>query len=355
VIARESSFRFGQEMVDLDAVRRVLGAGYALSGRVDPSGTRLNVSVTLIDTRDGAVIWADRFTPGLDDLHGARHEIVDAVVGALDLQIPQAEAMAARGRPTEALDAWGAYHLGLSHLHRFNAHDNAIANSLFERATTLDPGFARAYAARSFARFQDALQWFRNDRDIVIVDVRRLAERGVELDPFDPFVNMSMGRWHWISGNPDDGIVWYDRATQLSPSHSKSHYSRGFIDAFAGRSAAARTNVDLAMGLSPLDPMIGPMLAARGLSYLVDGDDATARDWLVRAARYSSSHAGVVVGAVATSQLAGDLAQSTHWIKILREIVPDVTISMYLQSVPFADPAVRSRIRVALRAAGLPD
>ena len=355
VIARESSFRFRQEGVDLDAMRRVLGAGYVLSGRVETSGARLIVTVTLIDTGIGAVVWADRFTPILDDIHQARQDIVDAVVGALDLQIPQAEATAARGKPTEALDAWGAFHLGISHLHRFNAHDNAIARTLLERATTLDPDFAVAFAARAFARFQDASQWFHRDRDHIVADVQRLAERAVELDPLDPFVNMAMGRSHWLTGRPDDGLDWYERAITLSPSYSKGHYTRGMVDAFAGRSDRARASVDVALHLSPLDPLMGPMLAARCLSYLVEGDDAAARDWGLRAARRAPTHSTVLVATVAACQLDGDHDQAVHWAGVLRGIVPDMTASMYLQMVPLAGADVHARVRAALRGVGIPE
>lgn len=354
VIARESSFRFRQEGVDLAGIRRVLGAGYALTGRAELTGTRLTLALTLIDTGSGSVVWADRFAPVLDDLHLARQQIVDAVVGALDLQIPQAEATAARGKPTEALDAWGAYHLGLSHLHRYNAHDNAIALTLLERATTLDPGFAVAYAARAFARFQDGLQWFDRDRAKAEADVRRLSERAVELDPLDPFANMIMGRWYWMTGNPDDGLDWYERAIQLSPSYSKGHYSRGMIDAFAGRSERARAGVDLALRLSPLDPMIGPMLAARSLSYLVEGDFATARDWALKSARYASSHANLLCLVAAACELAGDHVQARHFAQTLRSAVPDLTVSMYLQSVPMPGADVHAGIRDALRRVGIP-
>jgi TolB-like protein/Tfp pilus assembly protein PilF len=354
VIAREASFRFRQEGVDLDAMRRVLGAGYVLTGRVDLSGARLSIAVTLIDTGNGAVVWADRFTPHLDDLHEARQDIVDAVVGALDLQIPQAEAMAARGKPTEALDAWGAYHLGMSHLHRYNAHDNAIASTLLERATTLDPGFAVAYAARAFARFQDGLQWFARDRAKAQADVRRLAERAVELDPLDPFAKMVMGHWHWMVGRPDDGLVWYDRAIQLSPSYSKSHYTRGMIDAFAGRSERARAGLDLALRLSPLDPMMGPMLTARAISYLAEGDFATARDWVLKAARHSPTHSNLLCMAAAACELAGDHVQALQFAETLRSAVPEITVSMYLQSVPTAQMDVHARIRDALRRVGIP-
>jgi TolB-like protein/Tfp pilus assembly protein PilF len=354
VIARESSFRFRQEGVDFDAIRRVLGAGYALTGRVELSGARLSVAVTLIDTCNGAVVWADRFTPLLDGLHVARQDIVDAVVGALDLQIPQAEAIAARGKPTEALDAWGAYHLGLSHLHRYNAHDNAIAKALLERATTLDPGFAVAYAARAFARFQDGVQWFGSDRAKAQDDVRSLAERAFELDPLDPFANMVMGRWHWLAGRPDDGLDWYDRAIQLSPSYSKGHYTRGMIDAFAGRSERARAGVDLALRLSPLDPMMGPMLTARAISYLAEGDFATARDWVLKAARHSPTHSNLLCMAAAACELAGDHVQALQFAQTLRSAVPEITVSMYLQSVPTAQVDVHARIRDALRRVGIP-
>lgn len=354
VIAHESSFRLRQDGVDLDAIRRVLGAGYALTGRVELSGARLIVAVTLIDTGSGAVVWADRFSPLLDGLHEARQDIVDAVVGALDLQIPQAEAMAARGKPTEALDAWGAYHLGMSHLHRYNAHDNAIAKALLERATTLDPGFAVAYAARAFARFQDGVQWFGGDRAKAQDDVRSLAERAFELDPLDPFANMVMGRWHWLAGNPDDGLDWYDRAIQLSPSYSKGHYTRGMIDAFAGRSERARAGVDMALRLSPLDPMMGPMLTARAISYLAEGEYATGRDWALKAARHSPTHANLLCLAAAACELAGDHAQARQFADTLRRAVPEITVSMYLQSMPTAKVDVHARFREALRRVGIP-
>ena len=355
VIARETTFRFRGDAVDLASLRGILGAGYALTGRVELVQSRLHVLVTLVDTKTGSVIWADQFSRGLDDIHSARQEIVTAVIGALDLQISQAEAASARTKPSEMLDAWGAFHLGMSHLHRFNAHDNAIASRLLERATELDPGFAVAFAARSFARFQDALQWFRSDRGVIAVDVRRLAERAVELDPFDPFANMSMGRWHWLAGSPDDGLEWYERSIHLSPSSSKGHYTRAMVDAFAGRAEQARAGANVAQRLSPLDPMMGPMLAVKAFSYLVEGDYAAAREWGQHAVRSSPTHSNILALAIATSQMAGDHAQAVHWAAILRGIMPNVAITMYLQSVPFANPDLLAKIREALHAIGMPD
>jgi Flp pilus assembly protein TadD len=165
---------------------------------------------------------------------------------------------------------------------------------------------------------------------------------------------MVMGRWHWLAGRPDDGLDWYDRAIQLSPSYSKGHYTRGMIDAFAGRSERARAGVDLALRLSPLDPMMGPMLTARAISYLAEGDFATARDWVLKAARHSPTHSNLLCMAAAACELAGDHVQALQFAETLRSAVPEITVSMYLQSVPTAQMDVHARIRDALRRVGIP-
>ena len=355
VIARESTFRFRQDDVDLAGLRTILGASYALTGRVELWGRRLTITVDLIHTQDGAVVWSDRFEPWLDDIHAARHTIVMAVIGALDLQIPQAEAAMARMKPSEQLDAWGAYHLGMSHFYRFNAHDNAIALGLFERATTLDPGFATAFAARAYAKFQEVAQAFRRDYDHIIPEMQRLAERAVELDPYDPFANLVMGRASLLSDGPDDGQFWRDRSIQLSPSFAKGHYSRGIIDVLAGRTVRARQGLETAMGLSPMDPLLSTMLMAKALSYVVDGEFALGRDWALRSVRVNQAHYVVITTTILSCALAGDRAEAARWALHLRTLRPEATITPYLKVLHFADAAFRARVRDVLAGLGIPE
>ena len=98
-----------------------------------------------------------------------------------------------------------------------------IAGGLFRRATTLDPTFAAAHAARSFNRYQDAAMGFIGDGAAAVADARVAAERSIELDPFDPSANFTMGRFPILNGQPDDGLVWLDRAVDLSPTYAKGH------------------------------------------------------------------------------------------------------------------------------------
>lgn len=355
VIARESTFRFRNTDVDLAGLHSVLGASYCLSGRVELFGTQLEVSVDLVDTRNEGLIWSDRFERPVADVHAVRHEIVGAVIAALDLQIPQTEAALARGKPVEHLDAWEAYHLGLSHVYRFNAHDNAIAGGLFRRATELDPGFSTAFAARAYTSFQDAMMGYVPDHQAALAAVRFAAERSVELDPLDPYANAAMGRLHILTGSPDDGLVWLDRSVELSPNYAKGHYSRAFLHVLRGQTDATRAGIDMAIGLSPLDPMLAPMRTMKALSFGIDGDYATAADLAVLAARTATSHFRIVMAAVSLCQLAGRTEDAAHWARVVRAVRPDPSINEYLKVMPYSNADFRNSVRSALHAAGFPD
>src|SRR5262249_29204396 len=137
-------------------IGRLLGVRYCLCGTAEVSNQHLLVTVELVDTFDDGIVWADRFSGRIDDVHAMRQEIRSQVLMALDIRIPMHEATLARLAVPDDLDAWSAYHLGLQHAYRFNRYDNAAAAQLFQRAVTLDPGFARAHAGLSFVHFQTA-------------------------------------------------------------------------------------------------------------------------------------------------------------------------------------------------------
>lgn len=355
VIARASAFRFRGAPLDPAALRSVLGAGYALAGEVGLDGRRLSVGVDLIDTLGGVLLWAERFERALDDVHLVRAEIVEAVTAALDLRVPLAEAARARQTPAEDLDAWGAYHLGVGHMYRFNARDNALAEALFRRATDLDPGFASAWAARSFTSFQNVMMGYRSDWRAARDEAWIEAETAQGLDPLDPYANAALGRVQILTGAPADGLPWLDRALELSPSYAKGHYSRAYLQVLLGDTGRTRAGIDLAMTLSPLDPLLPPMRLMQAFSFGIDGDHAAAADCAVQAARTARTHLSGMMLAAAFSQMADRPADALHWAAEARQRRPDATIGLFLRSLPFAASEFMAALTQALRQTGFPD
>ena len=352
VIARGSSFRFRGPDADVGRVRDALNVRYCLSGLVEADGGAMALTVELCDTRDGGVIWSERFRSPIDGVHEVRAQIVRAVTAALELQIPQNEIRRAALSAPEHLDAWSAYHLGLHHMFRFNREGSAAAAAMFQRAVELEPSFARAHAGLSFTHFENAFLRFADDASEATLLARRSAEKGMEHDPLDPFCNLVMGRVSWLSGDLEASLPWLDRAIQLNPNYAQAKYSRAWTETLLGDGARGRAHTDEALRLSPLDPMAYAMLGVRAFTHMVLDEPGEAAQWGERAARTPGAHALIEMVAAVGQGLAGDEERARFWMASARRRHPGLGAGEFFQAFPFREPADRARIEAALRKLG---
>ncbi len=173
-------------------------------------------------------------------MYQVRTDMRARILAALELRIPLHEATLARLGATESLDAWSAFHLGLQHVYRFNRADTAVAQALFEQAVARDPPLC-AGALRPVVR---ALPGRVPAPDRRRPRCRRpgasaCAERGLELDPLDPFVNFTMGRTFWLTGDLETAHTWLERATTFSPNYAQGVYACAWTETLAGHHASA--------------------------------------------------------------------------------------------------------------------
>ncbi len=111
VTARSSSIAFQDQSLDAVTIAGKLAVAALLEGTVGRGGGRLQVSVQLIDGRDGKVMWAERYDRPDKDLLAVQREIANAVVAAV---LPRfaASGQAAPAPPTEDPVAYDLYLLG---------------------------------------------------------------------------------------------------------------------------------------------------------------------------------------------------------------------------------------------------
>lgn len=343
VIARGSSFRFRAPDTNLDDVRAALNVRYCLAGIVEISGGTLSISVELSDTGDRGIVWADQFRGSIDAVHEIRERIIAAVTSAIEVRIPDHEAQRALLRSPEQLDAWSAYHLGLRHMYRFNRSDNEIAAGLFTRAIGLEPEFARAYAGLSFTHFQTAFLRYENDSDSAR-RAERYAAACLERDPLDPFGHFTMGRALWLNDDLEGSLPWLAQANALNPNYAQARYSTGWAEALLGSADASHRNIDAAITLSPLDPLVYGMLGVRALSSLTLDDAPQAAQWAERAARAPGAHPLIEMIAAAAHGLNGDHAVARRWAASARARASYLDISDFLRAFPFRDSPTRVRV-----------
>ena len=85
-----------------------------------------------------------------------------------------------------------------------------------------------------------------------------------------------MGRVTWLLGAADEGLPWLETALLYDPNYARAFYTRGMVNVMAGRAEEAIDDMKSAESLSPLDPLLAPLLGGRGLAQLQLGHLDTA-------------------------------------------------------------------------------
>lgn len=349
VIARVSSFRLRGEEQTPARVRDSLAVRYSVSGQIEMVGEKMHISVELNDLHRDCVLWTEQFKAETRAIFEIRDHIVQRAIGAIEHEIQNNEAQLAKLQTPDSLDAWAAYHLGLSRAYRFTRDDNAAAESHFNHALARSPEFAKAYAGLSFTHFQNAFLRYSNNFDEESRLALDYAEKCLNFDNADSFGHLTKGRFFWLSGDLEAGRVWLDRAIELNPNYAHAHYSQAWVQALLGESVESDENIETALVLSPLDPLRYAMLAVRGFSQMVRGDFSDAAIWAEQAASSPGAHALIEMSAVVAHTLSGNNADADRWARSVASKAPDFDRADFLRAFPFREMELRNDIVAALK------
>jgi adenylate cyclase len=148
VIARNSSFTYKGQAIDVKQVGRELGVRYILEGAVRRSGGRVRISAQLIHAATGAHLWADRFDGPLEDVFELQDKVAISVAGVIEPTLEAAETRRLADRPTHDLTALDLYLRALPDLDAFTKESYLRALDLLEQAIGRDPDYGPALAWR---------------------------------------------------------------------------------------------------------------------------------------------------------------------------------------------------------------
>ena len=146
VIARNSSFTYKGQAVDVKRVGRELGVRYVLEGSVRRAGQRVRITAQLIEATTGAHLWADRFDGSMEDVFELQHQVALSVAGIIEPTLQAAEIRLSTARPTNDLTAYDLYLRAFSYSRSWQKEAYFIALDLLGEALKRDPHFGCAIA-----------------------------------------------------------------------------------------------------------------------------------------------------------------------------------------------------------------
>jgi TolB-like protein/Flp pilus assembly protein TadD len=334
VIAQGTVFALRDRRVAPEEAGRMLNVDYVVSGSFCRQDKRFTVSVELVDTRTARIVWAEVFNLKIDDTFVVLDELGNKIVASIAQEIETLERNRAIVKPPNSLDAWEAHHRGLWHMYRFTRADNEQAQHFFETAVRLDPTFAPPLAGLSFTHFQNAFQdWAK--REVEASRAYDAARQGLMVDDRDPAAHWAMGRALWLRGDPDQSIIEFTQAVDLSPNFALAHYNLGFVNATAGDPQAAIPSCDYSRDLSPHDPMLFGMFGARAMALVRLRRFDEAADWAVKAAARPNAFAHILAIAAFSLALAGRLDEARGYLASIRNTLPHYGIEDFLTAMRF--------------------
>jgi TolB-like protein len=356
VIARNSSFTYRRQPVDVKQIGRELGVRYVLEGSVRKAGQRVRIAGQLIDAITGAHIWADRFDGSLDDIFELQDHVASSVVGAIEPQLHISEIRRAIRKPTESLDAYDFYLRAQARFHRWTVKASREAIDLLRQALALDPAYASAAGLFACCRiFQRANSAISDEEELT--EGVRFARRAIEVGREDPEA-LKMGGWgiFVLAGERAAGLRAIERALALNPNSAHAWSICGWARAFCNRPVPAIEALQRAMRLSPVDLDRWCFEGGFALAHLVAGRYEEAIEWANRALDAEPKSAAVVGYKAAACGHLGRVEEGRASIARLRELRSGFTVTSAEKALgKFAAPEVLAIFLEGYRKAGLPE
>src|SRR5208282_2692058 len=106
VIARNSTFTYKGQVIEVKQVSRELGVRYVLEGSARKAAGRVRITAQLVDALSGAHLWADRFDGSLEDVFELQDKVALSIAGVIEPTLQAAEMRYAVDRPTNDLTAY---------------------------------------------------------------------------------------------------------------------------------------------------------------------------------------------------------------------------------------------------------
>ena len=356
VIARNSSFAFKGQSIDVRDVAAQLGVRYILEGSVRRAASRVRVTGQLIDAALGTHLWAERYDRELADIFDLQDDITNSVTGSVAPQIIVAEAARARRKAPQNLDAWDLVLQALTHMWRMNTDEQRHAQEFLQQALALDPNYAHAHGLLGWTYVSLFNLEVRRPIREFTDNALEAGAKAVALDEQEPWGHLVLGLGHARRRRSEQALIHLSRALELIPSFALAHAGLGYALACGGQPQRGLQALEEAHRLSPRDPFLAiyaPIVRYMAMFALGQYEEAVT---VCRAtAALHPNHVGAWRLMTVSLGLLGRLDEARDALAHTLTLQPDLSSNHVVNDTVFVDPADRSRFLEGLRKAGLKD
>ena len=355
VTSRLSSMAFRRAPLGARTIGDMLGVQYVLSGSVQTTEARALLTAELADTRDGSIIWSERFEGDLVDVFAMQSELARKVVQSVAPVVRSIELRRARITSFDELDAYGMTLRGVELMHRLTPEDFMLARQTFATAIERNPVSAAPHAWLAQWHVIRVALGASDEPAEDFTAAIRCAERALECDDEDALALAIYALVAaWSRHDLDAAEQRLEQALVANPNEPLAWLHSAITHAWRGRGAQAVQCADQALSLSPLDPMMYYFNSLAGMANLIAERYERAIELSQRSLRENRLHTPTLRTLAAAFALSGRLADARATMTQLRALEPGLTASVLQERYPGRESPQAARFIDALIEAGLP-
>ena len=353
VIARNSTFTYKGQAVDVKRVGRELGVRYVLEGSVRKAADRVRITGQLIDAATGAHVWAERYDRKFDDIFALQDEITLSIVGAIEPSLRRAEVERVKRKRPDSLDAYDLVLQAQPDVYSGMPERTERAVAPLQRALALDPTYALAHAFIAMCYHVRFLRGglHEEDRMASIRHAQTALIQGSDDALALTFGGFSIGMdAHDRAG----AFAAFEAALAVSPSSAITYILGSTVLSWAGEADRAIEWGERAMRLSPFDPWAWSALGSIAIGHFMHGRYEEAAAAAYKAVQSNPAHSINHVHLAGALAKLGRLDEARAAAARVLELQPAFHFSRQFAGVNCA-PALASPLGEALRMTGLPE
>ncbi len=355
VIARNSAFAYkNRPGTDVRHVGRELGVRYLVEGSVRRVGERVRITAQLVEAETGNHIWSNKIDGAVGDLFDLQDRMAAEVASAIQPSIRRAEVERARSKRPENLAAYDLVMRALPHLWAHRPEDNAEAISLLARAMQLEPNYGLPAALAAWAHGQQVAYNWAGDADAERKAAQQLIEHAVMTVHDDPTALTALASaMMQLGGDVAQAASFADHALALDPNHAWAWMRRGFGQVYLGNPDEGLVAFERSARLSPMDPFAFNVHLGMGLAHFAAGRAQKA----IQMARQALAERPGLIWPYRDLAVYlahhGDTAAARDALERFLASHPHVSLTSVGDSLRFMEPALLSKYLRGLKLAGL--
>ena len=234
----KSGIEYDPGKIGLTDIARELEVRYVLSGSVQRESDRARVFVDLMDGISGEIKWSEHFDRRGKDVIDIQDEIATTITAKLWSKqgvIQTAERERLETKPTADFNAFDYILKGMYYKEKFTREALELARSCFDKAIELDPNSSEAWAWRAWVHLLEIDLGCTNNIAESVKKAFIAARKSIAKGSYSELGHWALGEAYMLDQDTRRGFLEIEKAVEINPNNPDLMVTKGRFQCFMGQ------------------------------------------------------------------------------------------------------------------------